>query len=153
MKLGRALKSRILKQLDTGPNGVVLYGARQSGKTTLVNDILVQKGWKTLILNGDQRGSWWEQLTSRHLPTMKLLLQGYEALFVDEAQRIPEIGLSLKIILDEFPSLKVIATGSSSLDLASKVSEPLTGRAYTYRLYPISFVELKSDQAPFELEE
>lgn len=153
MKLNRVLRNRILDQLDKGPNGVVIYGPRQSGKTTLVNDILAQKGWKTLILNGDQRGSWWEQITSRHLPTMKLLLQGYEALFVDEAQRIPEIGLSLKIILDEFPELKVIATGSSSLDLASKVSEPLTGRAYTYRLYPISYLELQSTQTPFELEE
>lgn len=153
MKLNRVLRDRILDQLDKGPNGVVIYGPRQSGKTTLVNDILAQKGWKTLILNGDQRGSWWEQITSRHLPTMKLLLQGYEALFVDEAQRIPEIGLSLKIILDEFPELKVIATGSSSLDLASKVSEPLTGRAYTYRLYPISYLELQSTQTPFELGE
>lgn len=153
MKLNRVLKKRILDQWDKGPNGVIMYGPRQSGKTTLVNDMLTQKGWKTLTLNGDQRGNWWEQITSRHLPTMKLLLHGYEALFVDEAQRIPEIGLSLKIILDEFPSLKVIATGSSSLDLASKVSEPLTGRAYTYRLYPISFLELQSNQTPFELGE
>ncbi|KKS30741.1 MAG: AAA ATPase [Candidatus Amesbacteria bacterium GW2011_GWA2_42_12] len=153
MKLNRVLKSRILDQLDTRPSGVIIYGPRQSGKTTLVNDILSEKGWKTLTLNGDQRGSWWEQITSRHLPTMKLLLQGYEALFVDEAQRIPEIGLSLKIILDEFPELKVIVTGSSSLDLASKVSEPLTGRAYTYKLYPISYVELQSSQTPFELNE
>ena len=58
------------------------------------------------------------------------------------SQRIPDVGLSLKIILDNFPQLKVIVTGSSSLDLASKISEPLTGRAYFYKLFPISQLEL-----------
>jgi hypothetical protein len=77
-------------------------------------------------------------LTSRELPKISLLVAGYDVVFVDEAQRIPEIGLSLKILIDNFPKLKVIVTGSSSLDLASKISEPLTGRIYSYMLYPIS---------------
>lgn len=153
MKLIRILEKRILNQLDNGPRGVIIYGPRQAGKTTLVNNILTQRSWKTLVLNGDQRGSWWEQITSRNLNKIKLLIEGYEVLFVDEAQRIPEIGLSLKIILDELPDLKVIATGSSSLDLASKVSEPLTGRAYTYKLYPISYSELQLSRTSFELEQ
>lgn len=153
MKLKRVLERRILKQLDDGPRGVVVYGPRQAGKTTLVNDMLAQRDWKTLVLNGDQRGGWWEQITSRELAKIKLLVQGYDLVFVDEAQRIPEIGLVLKIILDELPQMRVIATGSSSLDLASKVSEPLTGRAYTYRLYPISYLELQASQTPHELDE
>lgn len=153
MKLRRILEKRILNQLDNGPKGVIIYGPRQAGKTTLVNNVLSQRSWKTLVLNGDQRGSWWEQITSRNLNKIKLLIEGYEVLFVDEAQRIPEIGLSLKIILDELPGLKIIATGSSSLDLASKISEPLTGRAYTYRLFPMSFSELRGQYTPHELEE
>lgn len=88
-------------------------------------------------------------VVSRELPKLKMMLAGYEALFVDEAQRIPEIGLSLKIILDEFPALKVLVTGSSS----SKVSEPLTGRAYTYKLYPIAQEEMSKILTPLELKE
>ena len=153
MKIKRLLEDEILAQLDNSSKGLVIYGPRQAGKTTLVNDILAKRSWKTLTLNGDRRGNWWDTITSRELPKIKLLLSGYQALFIDEAQRIPEIGLSLKIILDEFPSLKVIITGSSSLDLASKISEPLTGRIFTHKLYPISFAELNKILTPFELTE
>lgn len=153
MIINRSLKNRILKQLTTSNKGVVVYGARQTGKTTLVNEILTQTDWKTLVLNGDQSGTWWEDLTSRNLKTISLLVGGYETIFVDEAQRIPEIGLSLKIILDSHPQLKVIVTGSSSLDLASKISEPLTGRVYSYKLFPISHSELLSFQTAHEVQE
>lgn len=153
MKIKRLLEDEILAQLDNSSKGIVIYGPRQAGKTTLVNDILAKRSWKTLILNGDRRGDWWEIITSRELSKIKLLLSGYGALFIDEAQRISEIGLSLKIILDEFPSLKVIVTGSSSLDLASKISEPLTGRIFTHKLYPISFAELHEIFTPFELQD
>jgi len=142
-----------LRHLDESEKGVIIYGPRQAGKTTLVNDILAQKNWNTLILNGDRRGEWWETLTSRDLARIKILLGGYQAIFIDEAQRIPEIGLILKIILDEFKGLKVIATGSSSLDLASKISEPLTGRAVTYTIYPISIAELIQTHTSHELNE
>lgn len=153
MKIKRLLETTILNHLNESNKGVVIYGPRQAGKTTLVNDILTQKNWKTLILNGDRRGDWWEILISRDLSRMKILLSGYDALFIDEAQRIPEIGLILKIILDEFKNLKVIATGSSSLDLASKISEPLTGRVVTYTLYPISIAELAQIYTSNELNE
>ena len=123
------------------------------GKTTLVNDLLSKFNWNLLILNGDQRGPWWELLTSRELSKLTLLVTGYDAVFIDEAQRIPEIGLSLKILLDNFPKLKIIVTGSSSLDLASKISEPLTGRIYSYKLFPISQGELRDTKTPYEIEE
>lgn len=152
MKITRKLLPRVLTDLQGSSKGIVIYGPRQAGKTTLVNDLLAELGIKTLILNGDQRGSWWEALTSRELPKIKLLVSGYQAVFIDEAQRIPEIGLSLKIILDNFPQLKVIVTGSSSLDLASKVSEPLTGRIYAYKLLPIAQLELAAQQTPHEME-
>lgn len=152
MKIPRKLLPRVIADLETGHKGVVIYGARQSGKTTLVNEATDTLGLKTLVLNGDERGNWWEALTSRELTKIRLLVSGYQLLFVDEAQRIPEIGLSLKIILDNFPELKVIVTGSSALDLASKVSEPLTGRVYTYKLFPISQTELAEIHTPHELE-
>ena len=152
MKIKRNLLSILKKELTATNKGLVIYGPRQVGKTTLVNDLLSEFQLKTLILNGDQRGEWWELLTSRELSKLTLLVSGYEIIFIDEAQRIPEIGLSLKIILDNFPKLKVIVTGSSSLDLASKISEPLTGRIYSYKLFPISQAELRVTNTPHELE-
>ena len=68
-------------------------------------------------------------------------MSGYEVLFIDEAQRIPDIGINLKLLHDELPALKILVTGSSSLDLANRIKEPLTGRTWTYRLYPISIIE------------
>lgn len=152
MKIKRKLLSVLKNQLIKTNKGLVIYGPRQVGKTTLINDLLNEFKWNTLILNGDQRGPWWELLTSRELSKLTLLVSGYDAVFIDEAQRIPEVGLSIKIILDNFPDLKVIITGSSSLDLASKISEPLTGRIYSYKLFPISYGELRVTNTPYEIE-
>lgn len=153
MMIPRLLFQKLLSHLQGSKKGVILYGPRQAGKTTLVNQLIAALGGKTLVLNGDLRGDWWESFTSRELPKLKLLVLGYDMVVIDEAQRIPEVGLCLKILLDNFPGLKVVATGSSSLDLASKVSEPLTGRAYSYHLYPISQGELATMQTPHELTE
>ncbi|PIU03910.1 AAA family ATPase [Candidatus Shapirobacteria bacterium CG08_land_8_20_14_0_20_39_18] len=152
MRIERKLLSTLKSQLLSTNKGLVVYGPRQVGKTTLINDLLKEFEWHTLILNGDQRGSWWELLTSRDLSKLTLLVSGYDAIFIDEAQRIPEIGLSLKILLDNFPKLKIIVTGSSSLDLASKISEPLTGRIYSYKLFPVSCGELLKTKTPYEIE-
>lgn len=152
MKIQRNLLSVLKNDLEKTKKGLVIYGPRQVGKTTLINDLLKEFQWNTLILNGDQRGPGWELLTSRELSKLTLLVSGYDAVFIDEAQRIPEIGLSLKILLDNFPKLKVIVTGSSSLDLASKISEPLTGRIYSYKLFPISQKELRIANTPYEME-
>ncbi|KKP68188.1 MAG: AAA ATPase [Candidatus Roizmanbacteria bacterium GW2011_GWC2_35_12] len=152
MKIRRKLLSILKNDLEKTEKGLVIYGPRQVGKTTLVNDLLKEFKWNTLILNGDQRGPWWELLTSRELSKLTLLVSGYDTVFIDEAQRIPEIGLSLKILLDNFPKLKIIVTGSSSLDLASKISEPLTGRIYSYKLFPISQKELRFTNTSYEME-
>ena len=80
-------------------------------------------------------------LSSRDFDKLKGLVSGYDILFIDEAQRIPDIGINLKILHDELPELKIIVTGSSSFDLANRVKEPLTGRTWTYKLYPISASE------------
>lgn len=152
MKIKRNLLSILRNELKQTNKGLVIYGPRQVGKTTLVNDLLGEFQLKTLVLNGDQRGEWWELLTSRELSKLSLLVSGYEIIFIDEAQRIPEVGLNLKILLDNFPKLKIIVTGSSSLDLASKISEPLTGRIYSYKLFPISQGELRVTNTPYEME-
>lgn len=150
MLIPRALISTIIEKFNSSNKGIVVYGARQVGKTTLVGEIIRSLNLKTLTIDGDHN-RYLDVLSSRDLGKMKSLLEGYGLLFVDEAQRIPEVGLGLKIILDNIPFIKVLVTGSSSLDLASKISEPLTGRVWSYRLYPISFLESLKDRNRFEL--
>jgi len=151
MLITRSITNTIVEKLNSSKKGIVIYGARQVGKTTLVNEIIKKLNFKTLTISGDQ-SRFLDILSSRDLNKIKSLVEGYELLFVDEAQRIPEIGLALKIILDNLPFIKIIVTGSSSLDLASKISEPLTGRVWTYHLYPISFLELSKNQNRAELD-
>jgi len=151
MLITRSLESIITNKLRSSNKGVVIYGARQVGKTTLVSGVIKKLNLKTLTINGDQ-SRFLDILSSRDFSKIRSLVEGYELLFVDEAQRIPEIGLALKIILDNLPLIKVLVTSSSSLDLASKISEPLTGRIWTYYLYPISFLELSAYQNRAELD-
>lgn len=146
----RSLAPIIAEKLQSSNKGIIIYGARQVGKTTLANEVISNLGLKFLTINGDQ-SRYLDVLSSRDLGKIRSLVEGYELLFIDEAQRIPEIGLALKIILDNLPFIKILVTGSSSLDLASKISEPLTGRIWTYRLYPISFLELSGGQNRVEL--
>lgn len=150
MFIPRALTNHILKNLITTKKGVIIYGARQVGKTTLANEIIKKLNKKVLIINGDQ-SKYLDIISSRDLSKIKSLVSGYNLLFIDEAQRIPEIGINLKIILDNIKDLKVLVTGSSSLNLASKIAEPLTGRVWSYHLYPISFLELANFKNEFEL--
>ena len=84
---------------------------------------------------------------------MKLLIEGYDLLFIDEAQRIPDVGINLKILHDALPNLKIIATGSSSFELANRTKEALTGRTWTYELFPISVGELRQQQNAFQLQQ
>ncbi|MCX7881535.1 MAG: ATP-binding protein [Patescibacteria group bacterium] len=141
MFIKRTITSIIIEKLKKTNKGIIIYGARQVGKTTLIKEIVKELNLKTLVINGDQSINI-DIISSRDLNKLKSLVDGYQLLVVDEAQRIPEIGINLKIILDNIPNLKVLVTGSSSLDLASKTSEPLTGRVFRYNLHPISFLEL-----------
>lgn len=150
MIINRQLTDKVIDKLKNTNKGVVIYGARQVGKTTLANEVISRLGLKTLVINGDQN-RFVDIISSRDLAKIKSITSGYQLLLVDEAQRIPEIGINLKIILDNITSLKVIITGSSSLDLVSKISEPLTGRVWNYHLYPVSFSELSNLYNPAEL--
>lgn len=140
----RDLKQRILVQLNNPelPRGVILYGPRQVGKTTLTKEIVAALGKRTLVLSGDRSDSNLDILKSRVWEKMRLLLSEYGLLVIDEAQRIEEVGLISKIVLDSRADIHVMLTGSAAIDLASRVSEPLTGRAYSYHLWPIAQSEL-----------
>lgn len=145
------LQSRVAEQLQSGGKIVLIYGARQVGKTTLVRQVLSDLPYQTLAVNADEM-RFADVLSSRDLRRLRGLVEGYELLFVDEAQRIPEIGVNLKLLVDHLPHLRMVVTGSSSLDLASKVQEPLTGRAWVHRLYPVALAELAQQHNRFELD-
>jgi predicted AAA+ superfamily ATPase len=148
----RTIEKQIIDRLDNSDKIVVLYGARQVGKTTLINSILKNRNEKILSINADQL-KYRDVLSSADLNQLKRLVAGYELLFIDEAQRISNIGLNLKILHDNLPGIKIIATGSSSFELANKISEPLTGRIWTYTLFPISILEWKELLNPYEIDE
>jgi len=122
---------------------VVIYGARRTGKTTLVQHYLKTVTEKYLYVTGDDILTR-QYLESQSLQTLMDFIGDYSLLVIDEAQNIRQIGLNLKLIIDNIPGIKVIATGSSSFDLARNIGEPLTGRKYTLRLFPISQLELRA---------
>ncbi len=119
---------------------LVLYGARQVGKTTLIKSILGQFS-HTLYLQGDDPK---DALLLEHRSAKELLelMSGYELVVIDEAQRVKDIGITLKLIADNSEQVRVIATGSSSFELANKLNEPLTGRNRKFYLYPLSIKEI-----------
>jgi uncharacterized protein len=122
---------------------LVIYGPRQVGKTTLLQNFLSHTHLKYKLDSGDNLKVQ-HLLGSQDFDQITNYLQGYELYALDEAQRIPNIGLGLKIIVDQLPQLKVIATGSSSFELAGQIGEPLVGRKKTLTLFPIALSELKN---------
>lgn len=127
---------------------VVIYGPRRVGKTTLMQKYLSNKQNYLLVTGEDIFVQ--KALSSKSIEKLKSYLGSIELLVVDEAQYIPDIGLNLKLIVDHIPSIKVIATGSSTFDLLQNVGEPLTGRKVTIRMFPISQIELSQLEKPSE---
>ena len=136
--INRILKDSIRKDLFKG-KAILLFGPRQSGKSTLIEEVL--KDSEYLYLNGDDADVR-EMLTNTTATKLKMIAGNKKIVFVDEAQRIVNIGLTLKLFTDQIKDIQVIATGSSAFELSSQVNEPLTGRKYEYMLYPLSFAEL-----------
>ncbi len=130
----RLLTNTIRQRVTDSNKIIVLYGPRQVGKTTLVRELIKELPYRSLAVNADEL-VYQTVLSGRDLAQMKLLVAGYELLFIDEAQRIPGVGINLKILHDALPDLKIIATGSSSFELANKTKEALTGRTWTYELF------------------
>lgn len=130
---------------------IIIYGARQVGKTTLVNKILSSHKEKSRYLNCEllsvQQG-----LETAEAEKLKKFLGDYKLVVLDEAQKVKNIGAILKILNDTYPDIQIIATGSSSFDLANKTGEPLTGRAIRFILYPFSLEEIKQEYDLFTVE-
>jgi len=119
----------------------IIFGPRQTGKTTFVEQLLARVNKRTLYLNGDDADVR-ETLAKPNASQIAKMLGDYEVLFLDEAQRINDVGLLIKIIVDRFKGVQVIATGSSAFELSGKINEPLTGRKYEMMLLPFSYAEL-----------
>ncbi len=127
---------------------VVIYGSRQVGKTTLINEILKDVKEKYLFLSGEDRKNKW--LSSQSIDVLQENIANNKLLVIDEAQKIDNIGLNLKLIVDHIKNIKVLVTGSSSFDLSNQVGEPLVGRKWQFNLFPISQLELNKIEEKFE---
>lgn len=152
MWIKRYLRKSISDELVKGQKLVVLYGARQTGKTSLLSSITDELPYKSVRVNADQ-ARYQEVFSGQDLRKMQDLVEGYELLFIDEGQKIPDLGIHLKILHDELPSLRIVVTGSSSFDLATKTGEPMTGRKRVFTLFPLSQEEMGSMHNSFELKQ
>lgn len=139
----RYLEKQIKERLFKG-KVIIVYGARQVGKTTLVKKILADYGKSGQYYNCEtlavERG-----LSETEPSKIMSFLGNYKLIVLDEAQVIPNIGKVLKVMIDTYPETQIIATGSSSFDLSQQLSEPLTGRNFQFILYPLSVSEIKGD--------
>ncbi|MCK4920729.1 MAG: ATP-binding protein [Bacteroidales bacterium] len=138
--VNRILQKNIEKYLFKNKT-IILYGARQVGKTTLVESIVKNYLNTTLFLNGDDSDIR-DLFTDINFNKLKPVLNNFKIVILDEAQRIQDVGLALKIIHDNFKGIQLIATGSSAFELANKIKEPLTGRKFEFFLHPFSFEEM-----------
>ncbi len=148
MIITRTIQKDLEKALFKGKI-VILYGARQVGKTTLVKQIIEQHKNDSVYLNCDEPDIR-NALTDKSSTELKAFVGSRRLVVIDEAQRVKNIGLTLKLMADNFPETQVIATGSSSFELSGKVSEPLTGRKIEFFLYPFSVKELSQKYSPLE---
>jgi uncharacterized protein len=145
--INRFLEQRIRDKLFKG-KAILLSGPRQTGKTTLLNSIFKSEPgvrW----LNGDDPET---RLLLEDVSVVKWkrILGNGTVLVLDEAQRIRNVGLKLKLITDQMPEIQVVASGSSAFELANQVNEPLTGRKWEFRLFPISFGEMEANHGFLE---
>jgi uncharacterized protein len=149
--ISRIIKDRIVQDLNTKHKIIVIYGPRQVGKTTLLKSLQKDYDGKSLWINADIL-TYHDVLSSRDINQLKNLVDNNRLLIIDEAQRISNIGINLKILFEEIEGINIIVTGSSSLELANATKETLTGRTITYHLYPIALSELRHSMSRFDIE-
>jgi uncharacterized protein len=145
IKAGDSMISRAIhiEKLLKPKKVLILYGARRVGKTTLLKEFLSKTKLKYRLDSGDNIRIQ-HIFDSQNFNTILEYAEGYDLIALDEAQQIKNIGMGLKILVDNNPMVRIIVTGSSSFDISRKVGEPLTGRKKTMVLYPISLMELRS---------
>jgi len=125
---------------------LILLGARRVGKTELIKEYLAEKSPNEyLLLNGDDQQTL-DLLEERSITNYKRVLGDTKLLVIDEAQKVPDIGAKLKLMVDSIEGIQIIATGSSVFDLTNKLGEPLVGRSSTLRLYPLAQLELSKEE-------
>jgi uncharacterized protein len=147
-KIKRMLEDELFRQI--GRNKVLLLmGTRRVGKTVLAQAIRKSFTGKTLFLNAEDFDVQ-ELLKNRSVSNYERIIGNARLFILDEAQVLPEVGSILKLIIDSFPALTILATGSSSFDLANKTGDPLTGRMIRYQLYPLSQQEIGSQENAIE---
>ena len=142
--LKRLLEKKVLSRLQPG-KVVVILGPRRVGKTFLLNQILAKITEPYLLWSGEDT-ELWKLLERRSVAHYRNLLGRYKLLVIDEAQKIKDIGAVLKLMVDHVEGLKVITTGSSAFDLNQRLGEPLTGRKWTFHLFPISEQEFAAEE-------
>lgn len=148
MTIERELKAQVVKRIK--PQKVMLiYGPRRVGKTLLLREIYNEFEGKKLLLNGESSDTV-RMLSDRSISNYKHLFAEVSLLVIDEAQHIPEIGMKLKLMVDEIPGLAIVATGSSSFDLQNQAGEPLVGRSTRFMLTPFSIKEINKQQPTFQ---
>jgi predicted AAA+ superfamily ATPase len=135
----RSLEREIKDKFFKG-KAVILIGPRQVGKTTLINQLILPYKEESLFLNGDDP-TVRQLLHSPNIEQIRQIIGNSKLVFIDEAQRISNIGLTSKIITDQLPSVQLILSGSSAFELSQQTQEPLTGRKWSYQLWPISWEE------------
>ncbi|VGO17370.1 hypothetical protein PDESU_05966 [Pontiella desulfatans] len=140
-----------LEKLVLPGKALIVYGARQTGKTTLVKRYCESVNESYLYVDGEDLAVR-DALESHSVERLKAFVGANRLLVVDEAQSIRKIGRNLKLLIDHVPDLKIIATGSSSFELAKDVGEPLTGRSYVLHMYPLAQLELASMENRHETE-
>ena len=137
MEIRRTLFPKLLKAVVPG-KVILLVGARRTGKTFLINQLIGKLGKeKCLLMNGEDILVQ-QALHQRTLKNYQSLTAGYQYIIIDEAQKIPEAGLILKLMVDEIKGIRLIVTGSSMFDLKNKLGEPLTGRKIDFTLFPLA---------------
>ncbi len=140
--IARITIKNIEKRLFKG-KAILLFGARQVGKTTLLEYLMETRSESVFHVSGDEPDVR-ERLSKITSTQLKNYIGSHKIFFIDEAQRIPNIGLTLKLITDKLRDIQVIATGSSSFEMANEMNEPLTGRKFEFNLFPVSFQEMVS---------
>jgi uncharacterized protein len=142
--ISRIIKTELIKSIRPG-FVTSLFGARRTGKTVMMEVISNELNHKKILKVHGENLDAAEILSSQRSATLKNFLSGYDFLFIDEAQKIPNIGINLKLIVDTLPETGIFITGSSALELIHRTGEPLTGRGKNYLLFPIAQAELDED--------
>lgn len=143
----RRLENDIMARIGSG-KAIIIMGARQVGKTTMLKNMYGEASG-VLWLNGDEQDVR-DLFANISASRLRAYIGSNKTVIIDEAQRIEDIGLRLKLITDQMPDVQLIATGSSSFDLANKINEPLTGRKWEYKMFPLSFAEMADEHGLLE---